>query len=175
MILGQDSSAQESKYFILESNLGLTINDNTDSRIIGGFGLWNYLNIKDIKGKKRNGALGLSVPLRLIITSQNKGEEINNENSFSIAPLFRVSIQQHPVKDKLWFFMGAGPEIKINWLNGSATNMLMFQQEYGLKLFNKSAILPNNEVGFSISWPLQKKGWDENLRCLLFFIRMSVF
>ena len=173
-IVGQQhSSAQQSQFLILEGNLGLTTSDQFDSRLIGGFGLWNYISIDEIQGSRRKSSLGLSVPMRLTITTVNQEEKIY-ENSLSLASMFRLSIQQHPDKDKLWFFMAVGPELRIDYQIESTSQQWMIQQEFGIKLFNRSSILPNNELGFSVSWPVQKKNWEEN-QSVLFFIRMSVF
>lgn len=173
-IAGQQSAAQQSQFFLIESNLGLTTSELFDSRLIGGFGMWNYVSFKEIQCERKKIALGLSIPMRLTITTVDQEEKIY-ENSLSMASMFRLSIQQHPDKDKLWFFMALGPELRIDYHNESSSQLWMIQQEYGIKLFNRNSMLPNNELGFSVSWPLQKKGWDENLRSVLFFIRMSIF
>jgi len=175
----QDNMAvfvHKNKFLVPEGNLGLVSRENEKSQLIGGFGLWNYLRLDEFQGKRKS-AIGLSVPIRLGILSLKNNNVLGYEYSLSVASMFRVMIQQHPVKETFWFFMGAGPELRTTIENETEKelNLFFIQQEFGFKIFNPNAILPDNEIGFSISWPVNKEDWEEQQRFVLFFARLAIF
>lgn len=173
-MLSQKSIAGSSRYFVMEGNIGVGMRENQNSKVIGGFGLWRFWHITDVQGR-RKGSLGISSPIRYEMTSPNETVLIDYKNSLSVATLFRVSIQQHPTNDTFWFFLGAGPELRTIWGNGKSQNLPMIQQEIGMRMYRPNAIHRDNELGFSVSWPLSRQEWNDEFRILTFFMRIAVF
>jgi len=179
MLIGQQAeehSLAQTNLVLLEGHLGRAVLDNQGSKAIGGFGCWGYWNIKNFQNRKSS-SIGMSFPLRLAITSPNEGILTNYDHSLSGATLFRLTIQHHPIKETLWFFAGAGPEIRIIWKDKKSSRGLpLFQQEFGIKICKpNSSLLKNVELGLSSGIPVRKKEWDDRLFFGSFFVRFDAY
>lgn len=165
-----------SQWLLIESHLGRASVEHQGTKVIGGFGLCHYLTLKNFQ-KRKTSSIGLNVPMRVDITSPNEEVLMNYEYSISAAALFRGTFQQRPNKETLWFFLGAGPEVRIIWGDDESSRGLpLFQQEFGIKVTKANSILlRNTEIGFTTSFPVRKNEWDDLLYFGSLFIRLKAF
>lgn len=171
-LIGQSSSQH---FPLIESHIGRAVVDNEGSSVIAGVGLWKYIGINEFHNK-RISKIGLSFPARLAITSPNEEVLSNYDYSLSISTMFRFAIQSRPANEILWFFIGVGPEMRVIWEgDDQAYGMPLVQQEVGFTIRkDESLIFENMEFGFSTSFPVRKKEWDQHLHFASFFIRLSI-
>lgn len=169
------TAQKSSEFFVIESSLAMPAGHRySDSYILGGVGIWNYWHLQDTRGR-RNGRLGLSLPLRFWFADPGKSNISGIRQILSVATLFRVDIQQHPQKDTWCFFLGAGPELRQSYLEEASATVLSVQTELGFKRRQHSAIISNIEFGSSASFAALSPGrtGPPNLVCI--FVRMGIF
>ncbi len=169
------TAQRNSEFLVIESSLAVPVGSRyADSYILGGVGIWNYWHLQDTRGR-RNGRLGLSLPLRLWFSDPGKVNIPGLRSMLSVATLFRVDIQQHPQKDSWWFFIGAGPELRQTYFEETGATALSVQTEIGFKRRQHLAIISNVELGSSASFVALSPGRTGSPNLVSLFVRMGIF
>lgn len=165
-----NSEQSPSEFMTIESGIGFPISES--KHLIAQVGLWNYWHLNSFQGRRRS-HIGIGVPARFFFADANVTPSFDFESMISVAALFRVNIQQHPEKDRWWFFVAAGPEFRSVFGAEYTRNLPMLQSEFGFKFSKPQAILPKADIGFSVSQSVLKKDNDDKLNFISFFIRIG--